>query len=109
MNNPGWSSLMALVFVIALIPIVLWLVKAARQTRPGTRGPLTLRHRLALGPREQIAIVRAGTKTLLVGITAQSIQTLCELSAEDLADLPAENDAQLHAGFQSILKRLTRP
>ncbi len=112
MTQSIWPSLLALVFVLVLIPASLWLVRAMRQMTPAASGPLAILHRQVLGPREQIAIVRAGSKMLVVGITAQSIQTLCELPPDALEPVsppdpaPAAGGNATASGFAAVLQRM---
>ena len=113
MNVSIWPSLLALFFVLVLIPLSLWLIRSVRQLQPAQKGPLVVLHRNVVGPREQLAIVRAGNKTLLVGITSQSIQTLCELSEDALSGLEpaaalADEGSAPALTFQSILKRMRK-
>ncbi len=93
MNVPIWPSLAALFFVLIVIPLSLWLFKSLDRLRPAQTGPLRIVHRTVLGPREQLAIVRVGDKTLVIGITAHAINTLCELS-----DIELDRSPELLAG-----------
>ncbi len=79
MNVSVWPSLIAFVAVVAAIPFVLALVKRAQQLRPARHGPLHLVAGLAVGPRERIAVVEAGGRWLVVGITPQAISLLATL------------------------------
>ena len=89
MNSSILPSLMSFVAVIVMIPVALWLFKRTRALRSGADGPLSIVAALGVGPRERIAVVRAGDRTLLLGITAQSVNLLCELDGwPDKADSP---------------------
>lgn len=105
MNTSIWPSIGALFFVLVLIPISLWLLKSAKQIRPLISGPVAILHRSALGPREQIVIIKIGEKTLLLGVTAQSINTLSDLTGQDFNSSPTTNPT---VNFRSILNRLRK-
>jgi flagellar biogenesis protein FliO len=43
-------------------------------------GPMQLRHVLALGPRERLALVKVGNRYLVVGVTTAGISAVAEFS-----------------------------
>lgn len=97
------ASFAVLIAVVLSIPLVLWLVKRLSQWPGNTAaGPLSMPASIMVGPRERIAVLKAGERTLLVGITAQSIQLLTELDGAsiELPDMPRQR------GFDELLKRL---
>lgn len=96
------ASFAVLVVVILSIPLVLWVVKRLSQL-PGGAGheQLKLQATLPVGAREQIAVVTAGKRTLVVGITAGSIQLLTELDEP----LPVEKPAAGSSRFAAILQQ----
>jgi flagellar biosynthetic protein FliO len=118
MSTPIWPSLAALFIVLVAIPLSLWLFKFFGRLHPSQAGPLRIVHRTALGPREHMAIVKAGERTLLIGITAQSINTLCELndvdletqqSSERLAHVRSNTTTSPLHPFAALLQRLRKP
>ena len=72
-------SLIALALVIAMIPAALWVLKRTQALRAPQDGALRLVAGLAVGPRERIAVVNVAGRSLVVGITAQSITHLATL------------------------------
>lgn len=100
-----WSSLLVFAMVIAAIPATAWLLRRGQSI--GTRGSagLGIAGTLAVGPRERIALVRADTRWLVVGITAQSISLLAELDGPPAA--PAAVTATT-PGFPDLLRTLAR-
>ena len=72
-------SLLAFIAVIAMIPAALWLMKRAQVLRPGAAGPLSIVAGLSMGPRDRIAVIHAGGRYLVVGITAQQMTLLAQL------------------------------
>ena len=81
-------SLAAFALVIALIPAALWMLKRTQSLRGAHDGALQLVAGLSVGPRERIAVVNVAGRSLVVGITAQSITHLATLD-EPLAAPPA--------------------
>lgn len=101
-------SFAVLLLVVLSIPLVLWLVRRLSQW-PGNRtgGMLSMPATLPVGPREQIAIVKAGERVLLVGITSQQIQLLAEL--DGLPEVPpASGSTAQGTGFGSLLAGLQK-
>jgi flagellar protein FliO/FliZ len=47
-------------------------------------GPMQLRHVLALGPRERLALVKVGSRFLVVGVTAAGISAVAEFTDDSL-------------------------
>lgn len=96
------ASFGVLLLVIVSIPLVLWLVKRLSQLPGGTGNThLKLQATLPVGTREQIAVITAGKRTLVVGITAGSIQLLTELDEP----LPVEKTATGSSRFAAILQQ----
>lgn len=75
--------------VVLVLAVVFWLLRQ----RFGATGPAQIDCRvlatLALGPRERLAIVRVEKRRLVLGVTAGSVQCLCELS--EAPDAPVAN------------------
>ncbi len=85
----------SLLFVIALILFLAWLLKRMRVPTIANQKGLSVVRQIAVGTRERIAIVQAGEEQFLVGITPQSIQLIYKLekplSQEELAASPFAN------------------
>jgi flagellar protein FliO/FliZ len=58
-------------------------------------GPMQLRHVIALGPRERLALVKVGNRYLVVGVTTAGISAVAEFT--DTA-LERETDSALEHG-----------
>lgn len=92
---PAWTSFAWFALVLALIPAGLWLLKRSGWqpggglALPGRRSGLKLVESLAIGPQQRLVTVEIGDGAqrhrLVLGVTAQSITTLRELTP-----LPAE-------------------
>jgi flagellar protein FliO/FliZ len=106
MSTSIWPSLLAFAVVIALIPVALALLKRAQFPRSGRSAGLSLVGGLAVGPRERVAVVEAGGRWLVVGVTSQSINLLAELerpadgAAASAPATPASPFGQLLAGLR---------
>ncbi len=90
MQGAGWSSLLAFAFVVALIPIALWLL---RRTPLGAAhgGPVRVVAALPLAPNQRLVTVEVGhgdeRRWLVLGVTPQGISTLHAMAPQ--ADAPA--------------------
>jgi flagellar biogenesis protein FliO len=62
-------------------------------------GPMQLRHVLALGPRERLALVKVGSRFLVVGVTAAGISAVAEFTDDTLEATDAQ--AQVEAARPS--------
>lgn len=71
----------SLLFVIALILFLAWVLKRMRVPTFGNQKGLSIVRQLAVGTKERIVIVQAGEEQFLVGVTSQSIQLLAKLDA----------------------------
>jgi flagellar protein FliO/FliZ len=87
-NQPGINSTNAaylvkvfsgLVLVIALIFALSWLVKRFGQGTFLSNSNMKIINSLSLGAKEKIVVVEIGERQLLLGVTANSIQTLHKL------------------------------
>ncbi|ANS86056.1 flagellar biosynthetic protein FliO [Vibrio scophthalmi] len=85
----------SLLFVIALILLLAWMLKRMRVPTMTNQKGLNVVRQVAVGTRERIIIVQAGEEQFLVGVTPQSIQLISKLekplSQEELASSPFAN------------------
>lgn len=95
--------LIALVFVLALIPVAMWLLKRLGGAQPAGTAGLRVVAQLALGPRESIVVVEAGERWLLLGVTAASITRVGTLPKGDASAL-----AHSATSFASLLARVQK-
>jgi flagellar biosynthetic protein FliO len=109
-------SVLALLFVLGIIPVALWVLKQSRglgdkQANGKSKNQLALVHRLQVGPREQIAVLQVAGKTLLVGITAHTIQTLADLENVTVEEHSAKADFDVthrSIAFQTLLAKVRK-
>lgn len=81
--------IVALVFVLALIPVAMWLLKRIGGVAPGGAAGMRVVAQLSLGPRERIVVVEAGERWLLLGVTAASINRIGTLPKSELPPAPS--------------------
>ncbi|EKO3429820.1 flagellar biosynthetic protein FliO [Vibrio fluvialis] len=90
----------SLLFVIALILFMAWLLKRMRVPAFGHQKGLNVVRQLPVGTKERVMIVQAGEEQFLIGVTSQSIQLISKLETplkqEELESTPFSNQlAQL--------------
>lgn len=96
-------TLIALVFVLALIPAALWLLKRLGGAQPAAAAGLRVVAQLPLGPRERIVVVEAGERWLLLGVTAASINRVGTLPKGDASALAGSTSS-----FASLMARVQK-
>lgn len=79
---------LALVFVLALVPVAMWLLKRMGGAAPAGVAGMRVVAQLPLGPRERIVVVEAGERWLLLGVTAASINRIGTLPRGELPPAP---------------------
>lgn len=99
----GMGQMLAgLAAVIGLVLALAWVARRMGLQAP-TQSPLLRRiATLAVGTRERIVIVEAGDRWLVVGVTAQNIQTLHTLPKGEIPDTPT---MRLGGGFAALLQK----
>lgn len=103
--NYGGKILFFLLFIIGLILLLAWLLsktKVASSMMSQNNPELKTVAVLSLGIKEKIAVIKAGEKQFLVGITAQQINLISELETPI-----TENETQ-KLSFQDFLKKAMR-
>ena len=106
------ASLLWFIFVIALIPASLWLLKrsglASGLTAPGAAAPMKAVGQLSLGPGQRLVTVEVGQGDertwLVLGVTGQNIQTLHTMKPQAPAEAPVSAPA-VHPAFATLLRR----
>jgi|DewCreStandDraft_4_1066084.scaffolds.fasta_scaffold05358_14 flagellar protein FliO/FliZ len=93
----------ALAFVLALIPLAMWLLKRLGAAQPAGAAGLRVVAQLPLGPRERIVVVEAGERWLLLGVTAASINRVGTLPKGDASALAGSAPS-----FASLLARVQK-
>ncbi|EEY98640.1 flagellar biosynthesis protein FliO [Vibrio sp. RC586] len=85
----------SLLFVLALIFLLAWLLKRMRVPAFGQQKGLSIVKQLPVGTRERVMIIQVGEEQYLIGVTTQSIQLLAKLdhplTQEELPATPFSN------------------
>ncbi len=102
----GAISLGLVLAVIAGIALLLRRLVPAVRTMNGSAIEVLGRNHLS--PKQSLALVRVGRRVLLIGVTAERLNTLCEVDdAEEVADLlvraPSGRRSDQPAGFDKML------
>ncbi len=95
--------ILTLLFVLALIPIAVWMMKRLGAGTTATTAGLRVVAQLQLGQRERLVIVEAGERWLVLGVTPSSINRVGTLPK---GELPATPAAQ--APFAALLHKATQ-
>jgi flagellar protein FliO/FliZ len=80
---------LALLFVLALVPVAMWLLKRMGGAAPAGVAGMRVVAQLPLGPRERIVVVESGDRWLLLGVTAASINRIGTMPRGELPAAPA--------------------
>ena len=83
--SPVWKMLLSLVIVVALIPVFLFGVKKLQsvQLKLGKASAIQVMTVQSLGTKEKLVIVEVDEQRLLLGVTANSIALLKDLTTKD--------------------------
>jgi flagellar protein FliO/FliZ len=104
--TPGYGSLLGFAAVIALIPLVLWLLKRTPMGGAAAHGVMRVVAMLPISANQRILAVEVGSGEsrtwLLLGVSPAGIQTLHSMAP--LAELPAGPAGA--APFAQLLARL---
>ena len=110
------ASFLWFVFVLALIPASLWLLKRSGLAHglagglggPGVAAPMKTVGQLNLGPGQRLVTVEVGQGDertwLVLGVTGQNIQTLHTMAPQAPAEAAAGAPA-VHPAFATLLRR----
>lgn len=96
------TTLGSLVFVIALILVMAWLLKRMRVPAFGQQKGLSVVRQLAIGTKERVMIIEAGEEQYLIGVTSHSIQLISKL------DTPLRQQEAESASFSNQLTQLLK-
>ncbi|MZI92070.1 flagellar biosynthetic protein FliO [Vibrio sp. CAIM 722] len=96
------TTLGSLLFVIALILFLGWLLKRMRLPSMGQQKGLSIVRQLPVGTKERVMIIQAGEEQFLIGATAQSIQLIAKL------ETPLAQEESSTAPFATQLSQLLK-
>jgi len=105
--GPGlaaWFGLLVLSLLVVLVAALLWVARQRVQGQ-GTAGGIAILGTRALGPREQLVVVRIEDRILVLGHTSAHINLVTEL---DSYTAETGSASKLAPGFQQQLQRWLR-
>lgn len=95
-----------LLFVLGLLMLLAWLLKRTGLTKQQKRGGFyKVLATSSLGPREKIVLVEIGDTWLVLGMTANNINTLHSMPAGSIDLEPTQNPA---VTFAKLLERVKK-
>lgn len=118
----AWGAVLwMLVCVVAVIGLAYWFTRfvVGRGLIPGTGRQqggkqMEILSQQTLGKDQRIAVVRVGTRYFLVGIAANSISTLAELTEEDIicaqepSAAPQDGQLSFREALDAVIKNKMR-
>ncbi|MEZ8822777.1 flagellar biosynthetic protein FliO [Vibrio amylolyticus] len=96
------TTVMSLLFVIALIVVLAWALKRMRVPTMMNQKGLSIVRQISVGTKERIMIVQAGEDQFLVGVTSQSIQLISKL------DTPITQEELASGSFADQMSQLLK-
>jgi flagellar protein FliO/FliZ len=104
MNSSTLTPLLAFIGVVALIPLVLWLMRRSGYAGAGQDGLLRTVSSLSLSPSQRVVVVEMGqgatARWLVLGVTNENVNLLTQM------DAPAEVPAGLRAPQAQTVNQL---
>ena len=102
-----FQMIMALVGVLALVFVIFWLMKKfnARVSLTDTRH-LKVLERVNLGPDKMLLIVSVCGKCMLLGVTTQSTEKICDLDETEEELLAKQSNKQSFPTFSESFKTI---
>jgi flagellar protein FliO/FliZ len=100
-----WGTLLALVFVLALLMGLAWFMKRYGPRGAGAAAHLRVVSSLSLGGRERILVVEVADQWIVVGASPGRVNLLTTLAKQEGAEPPAGHVANVPSGFADWLKQ----
>lgn len=108
LSNPSlgagalFETLLGLMLVLGLIVFLAWLLRRTGRFQMTANGEMKIIASMALGPRERAVLLQVGEQQLLVGVTAQQINTLHILEK----NVASNKSEAISAGFANKLNQM---
>lgn len=104
------SITMGFTVLLLMLVVALWLIRKARASRPRSAGIFQVLASQSIGPAQQLALVRIGDRTLLLGVCSQSISLLLNVegSLPGLGVDQNDSNKPANAGFTQLLQSVLR-
>jgi flagellar protein FliO/FliZ len=97
-----FETLLGLILVLSLIVFLAWLLRRTGRFQMTANGEMKIIASIALGPRERAVLLQVGEQQLVVGVTAQQINTLHILEK----NVTSDKSEDISAGFASKLNNM---
>jgi len=102
------ETLLGLILVLAIIILLAWLIKRTNRFQATANGEMKIIAGLPLGPRERAILLQVGEQQILVGVTAQHVQTLHILETPINTEKTKRTPIDFADKFQQILKQRSK-
>jgi len=102
------ETLLGLILVLAIIVLLAWLIKRTNRFQTTANGEMKIIAGLALGPRERAVLLQVGEQQILIGVTAQQVQTLYVLETPIITEQTKLKPIDFAEKFQQILKQRSK-
>ncbi|OUR73270.1 flagellar biosynthetic protein FliO [Methylophaga sp. 41_12_T18] len=99
------ETLLGLFLVLGLIMFLAWLIKRTNRFQATANGEMKIIAGLALGPKERAVLLQVGEQQILVGVTAQQIQTLHVLDKPISLDNSSEKPIVFADKLQQLIQQ----
>lgn len=103
------ETFLGLLLVLAIIVILAWLIKRTNRFHATANGEMKIIAGLSLGPRERAVLLQVGEQQILVGVTAQHVQTLHILDTPIETQQTTFKPIDFADKLQQILKQRKKP
>ncbi len=98
------QTTLGLIVVVAFIVLIAWLLKRTNSLQSSANGQLKVIAGLPVGTRERILLIEAGEEQVLIGVTAQQINTLHVLNSP-IDVTPTSSQPQFADKLKQILNQ----
>lgn len=99
------ETLLGLLLVLSCIAFLAWLLRRTGRFNATANGQMKIIAGLSLGPRERAILLQVGEKQILVGVTAQQIQTLHVLDQNIDTNNTDNNSSSFSEKLQQIMQQ----
>ena len=102
-----FGQLLSLLLSAGLVVVAaIWVTKLVAGQRLGMRSAnLQVVESLGLGGQTAISIIKVGEQHILVGITKEGINYLCDIDAQSLTEVSTANQGLLGSQFSGVLAK----
>lgn len=94
----------ALLFIVLLIIFLSWIIKRLNRANSGANSSMSILACTNLGMKEKMVLVKVGSRILLVGVAAGSVNTLCDFGEQLPEGFSSEGKKQFADLFKNALR-----